>query len=77
MCLEVAIYQEATIEGLTTLPLHSVVGRPSFGGVRSPTGLSLSSRGRGNRSRVGVGVNIRGRLRDRWGRQRGRRVGGG
>ena len=74
--LAVATHQEATIEGLATLPLDSVVGRPSLGGICSPAGLSLSSRGRGDRSRVGIGVNIGRRLRDRRGRQRGRRVGG-
>ena len=41
-------YQEATVEGLTTLPLDSVVGRSSLGGVCAPAGLSLSGRGREN-----------------------------
>ena len=69
-------YQETAIEGLTTLPLDSVVGGPPLGGVCSPTGLSLSSRGGGNRKRVGISVRIRERVRNLGGRQGRRWVSG-
>ena len=52
-------YQETAIEGLTTLPLDSVVGGSSLGGICPPAGFSLSSRGRWDRNRVGIGVSIR------------------
>lgn len=62
-------YQEATVEGLTTLPLDSVVGRSSLGGVCPSARLSLSGKDRG----VGISINIMERLSDRRGRQwRGR-----
>jgi hypothetical protein len=62
--------QEATIEGLTTLPLDCVVGRSSLGGVCPSARLSLSSRDRG----VGISVYIMERLGDRRGRQWGGRM---
>jgi hypothetical protein len=68
--------QETAIEGLTTLPLDSVVGGPSLGCVCPPTGLSLSSRGRGDRNRVGISVSIRERLSNLSGRQWGRWMSG-
>jgi hypothetical protein len=69
--------QETTIEGLTPLSLDGVVGGPSLGGVRSPAGLSLSSRGRGDHDRVGISVRIREGLGNLRGRQGRGRVGGG
>lgn len=64
-------HQETAVESLTTLPLDSVVGGPSLGGVCPPAGLSLSSRGRGDRNRIGIGVSIRVGLRNLRRRQRG------